>query len=1133
MKKLFVIGVLIFATGLMRAHPITVDGDPSDWIGIGADTAVVDSGEWIVEDALYDDWGDGGDAPYTSDNPEAYSYPTSMDTGIADIEEVRYTINLSTSDTGTDYFYGLVRMADLSPNTIVTLFITVDTTFGNNYVFDSSDVATALKWNLMVVFNNGNMRILNPLGQPFVTEDTVAFNYSNGIIEFGISLDSLPEPQGWYLYTAIYAGVADNGHYAEVDSLASQTHGGGGTNSIYDPDIYDIVAPDSASQVAFLSSYTDSQFAIIPNNLFFAVDLRRILPFIPASIEEIQGHADSSPYVGMTVMTWGIVYAVFSHGFFIQDVGDSGNTALPWNGLYVYTGSTPTVSRGDAINIVAEVDEYHNLTELKNISSIEVIDSGNYIEPAVVPTGDLSDEQWEGVYVKVDSAICTNPDLGYGEWEINDGTGPVRVDDMGYSFNPDSGHSYMVQGPLYYSYGNFKIEPRDSNDVVDLTYQPPTIPEVKINEILYDTPGADHGTFTEIVGQPGTSLDNVYLVGINGSNGQVYAVIDLSGNSIPASGYFVVAQDTSVSNANMVNPSVDWQNGPDNVLLAYITTNDTIILDAVGYGSEDTTTWHFFGEGVPAVDVRPGYSLARIPDSVDNDCNTCDFSPMPPTPGFDNGQLLYYDGFENGASNWTGDWGVTSQTSHTGNYSYTDSPNGNYPDDTTLVGNLLISFDLTQFRGAYLQFYDTYWIEQGFDYGYIDISTDGGATWTSVASFTGTMDHWKLENIDLSPFCGNSNVQIRFRLVSDMSYNENGWFVDDVKVIGSYVDASPPMIVHTPLADTTSVMDSLTLTAQFLDPSGIMYDSLYYSLDSNWFAATADSSLNRTWYYTIHGLTPGTFIEYYFVAADSSGNRAVSDHYTHIAGKVLYEDDGEPGYITLPDPGDSIAVRFNYAPAGSLWVTTLLYNFYMDSNHGLDTVIVHIWDSLGNEMIQPIRVYPVNTLDNPFAWTAVDIRNENLYVSGNTPFYVGVEYRDTIPAILLDNPGSFNSSYRFRNGTWHALSVDFFIRAIVGTYGVDVSEGNVPNRYSFKLFQNIPNPVKSRTTISFVLPRTERVQLTLYDVTGRAVRTLLDRTVTKGVHSVNLNTNGLRSGIYFYELRTRDRVKTRKMIILK
>lgn len=155
----------------------------------------------------------------------------------------------------------------------------------------------------------------------------------------------------------------ENGHYAEVDSVASATNGGGGSNYVFDPDIYDIVAPDSASQAAFLSSYSDTQPAIIPNKLFYAIDIRQILPFVPASIEEIQGHADSSPVVDMTVMTWGVVTGVYSHGFFLQDPGDSGNVALPWSGIYVYTGSTPTVNRWDGINIVAEVDEYFGLTD--------------------------------------------------------------------------------------------------------------------------------------------------------------------------------------------------------------------------------------------------------------------------------------------------------------------------------------------------------------------------------------------------------------------------------------------------------------------------------------------------------------------------------------------------------------------------------------------------------------------------------------------------------------------------------------------------------------------------------------------------------------------------------------------------
>ncbi len=1129
MRKLTLIAA-VFLAGWLRAHPIVVDGDPSDWVGVGADTAVVDSGEWIVSDPVSDDLGDNGDAPGAPDNPDPYTYPTGLSNGTADIHEVRFTLAIS-PDTMPSFFYGLVRINTLNQNTIVTILLDVDTVFGSNFTLDSSDVATERAWDLAVVLHDNDINLYDFMGNPINASQTAVFNYSEGVIEFGLSVEDLPEPSGMMIWAGIYAGVTfGNGEYAEVDSLASSTNGGGGMNATADPDAYDVVAPDDASQTAFLSSYTSSSPAIMPSSLFYPINLVELMDFIPLEIEEIQGHTSSSPYEGVKVLTWGIVSGVYSRGFFLQDV-DSLGYPYPWSGIYVYTGSTPTVSRGYVISIVAEVDEYYGLTELKNIDTIIVVDSNNYVQPVYVPTGDVADEQWEGVFVAVDSAVCVDPDLGYGEWLVDDGSGPVRIDDMGYAYSPDSGHVYRIIGPVYYSYGNFKIEPRDSADVIDLTQGPPNVPVVKINEIYYDSPGADHGTFTELIGAPGTSLDNVHLIGINGSNGQIYADIDLSGFYIDSSGYFVVAQDTSVMFANYIDPDVNWQNGPDNVLLVFITGSDTILMDAVGYGSEDTTTWHFFGETLPTIDVRSGYSIARIPDGLDSDSNVVDFTQLPPTPGEYNGVLLFSDDFETGATSWSGDWGVTQATSHLGNYSFSESPNGNYPNNANLIANLNVSFDLTNFFGAYLQFYHAYWIEQGFDFGHVEVSTDGGNTWTEVASYTGNLTHWEFESIDLSAFCGMSDVRIRFRLTSDGAVTEDGWYIDDLKVVSSMVDLSPPLIVYDPLADTISVLDTLFVQVDYFDPSGIMADTLYYSIDGVEGYTLSDSAIGSTYYYSITGLTPGAFFEYQFRVVDFHGNENISQWYQHIAGRILYRDDGEPGYITLPDPGDSLAVRFDNIPADSIWVTTLLYNFYMDPNHDIDTVTVHVWDSNAVDLIPPREVYPVNTLDNPFAWTAVDIRNENLYVPGGMPFYVGVVYRDSIPAILIDSPGSFNSSYRYTNGAFNLLGIDIFIRAIVGVYGTGVSESNLS--YPFRLMQNSPNPVKDRTRITFSIPVSGHVELVLYDISGRKIKTLLSGDLEKGLHTVDVSTAGLRNGIYFYTLRANGKVETRKMMILK
>lgn len=176
------------------------------------------------------------------------------------------------------------------------------------------------------------------------------------------------------------------------------------------------------------------------------------------TIYQIQGQQDNSPYEGQMVTTGGIVTATFGPGFFIQD-GEG-----EWNGVYVY--SSETVSVGDDVSLTGEVVEYYDLTEINSVSNLEIHSSGNPLpEPYLSGTWDVNDESLEGVLVHIEAAICTNPDLGYGEWELDDGTGPCRVDDFGIVYEAELGISYAVTGPLYYSFEDFKILPRDEDDI--------------------------------------------------------------------------------------------------------------------------------------------------------------------------------------------------------------------------------------------------------------------------------------------------------------------------------------------------------------------------------------------------------------------------------------------------------------------------------------------------------------------------------------------------------------------------------------------------------------------------------------------------------------------------------------------
>lgn len=193
----------------------------------------------------------------------------------------------------------------------------------------------------------------------------------------------------------------------------------------------------------------------------------------------------ASPFkdqVGVT--TEGIVTAVFYRSYFIEDPAGG-----PWNGLFVYdTVNIPAL--GDRLRLTGTLVEYYNLTELKTLTSYEVLSSGNPLPaPATLPTGQVSQEQWESVLVKVENATVSNADLGNGEWAVDDGSGgEVRLDDKGsYTYVPAIGDLLVsITGPLDYTYEAFKIQPRDDKDI-ELPAPPVTM---VINEILAD-PAAD------------------------------------------------------------------------------------------------------------------------------------------------------------------------------------------------------------------------------------------------------------------------------------------------------------------------------------------------------------------------------------------------------------------------------------------------------------------------------------------------------------------------------------------------------------------------------------------------------------------------------------------------------------------
>ena len=180
------------------------------------------------------------------------------------------------------------------------------------------------------------------------------------------------------------------------------------------------------------------------------------------SIYDIQFNNNSngaSNYEGSQVYTGGIVYAVRDDSSFYIASGSG-----PWTGVYVYSNDY-LLNEGDSVTLTAEVDEYYELTELKNVNNLTVISTGNTPIINNCSTGAASSEEFEGCLIEVVNANCNNDNAGFGEWIVNDGTGDVIIDDFFYVFVPNLNTNYNVKGALTYSYGAYKLLPRNSNDV--------------------------------------------------------------------------------------------------------------------------------------------------------------------------------------------------------------------------------------------------------------------------------------------------------------------------------------------------------------------------------------------------------------------------------------------------------------------------------------------------------------------------------------------------------------------------------------------------------------------------------------------------------------------------------------------
>jgi len=89
----------------------------------------------------------------------------------------------------------------------------------------------------------------------------------------------------------------------------------------------------------------------------------------------------------------------------------------------------------------------------------------------------------------------------------------------------------------------------------------------------------------------------------------------------------------------------------------------------------------------------------------------------------------------------------------------------------------------------------------------------------------------------------------------------------------------------------------------------------------------------------------------------------------------------------------------------------------------------------------------------------------------------------------------------------------------------------MPQEYT--LSQNYPNPFNPTTTIEFIIPKTELVNLKIYNLLGQEVSTLVSENLTMGNYKYTWDAFGFASGVYIYKLEAGSITQTRKLILMK
>jgi hypothetical protein len=191
-------------------------------------------------------------------------------------------------------------------------------------------------------------------------------------------------------------------------------------------------------------------------------------------------------------------------------------------------------------------------------------------------------------------------------------------------------------------------------------------------------------------------------------------------------------------------------------------------------------------------------------------------------------------------------------------------------------------------------------------------------------------------------------------------------------------------------------------------------------------------------------------------------------------------------------------------------------------------------------------ISPINVIRDYFGYS-IFVEGDSILIGAPGAVQNGV--RTARAYLYIQNNDDFNLSYTFEpsdsiyhDGFGIGVSMnkrEYLIGAPYGRkaylyspYPMSINdEGGLLTDYF--LFQNYPNPFNPVTKIKFSIPRSEVVQINVYDVLGKEIKTLLNEYKQAGTYEIEFDATSLPSGVYFYRMISGNYSETKKMILLR